>query len=318
MTWRHLPAVAALLFGSQTSLCEIIVSDTTASASHPVAIDLAAQGHGRRNIEVRAAIGGNQATARWTATLADADGRQHMRASISFSDTDADPFYKPRLCLSVDTLRHDNTWHNAASHEFADNVNLNSGYNSLTFRQHDGRISIGVGGGKRMAGIVLPDSHNYTTITISANRKLKIKHVAVNTTADPQTSLQTRWTEDSLARHFAGSTDPVEGFWRYLDRETDTRWSILGGFYRIALVRNTLGGYDIIYISGAENRAHLWQSGMRKGRLTPSRFENHYELDWQTSNLESAGPECSADISDVVILRLNMPLHHATLRFSKE
>ncbi|MDE7119274.1 MAG: hypothetical protein K2O10_01555, partial [Muribaculaceae bacterium] len=67
MTWRHLPAVAALLFGSQASLSEIIVSDTTASASHPVAIDLAAQGHGRRNIEVRAAIGGNQATARWTA-----------------------------------------------------------------------------------------------------------------------------------------------------------------------------------------------------------------------------------------------------------
>ena len=61
-----------------------------------------------------------------------------------------------------------------------------------------------------------------------------------------------------------------------------------------------------------------WNNGMVKGYLYGTIFENHYNLEWFDSMMESMGGEVSADITDGVILALNFPIYHATMRFSKE
>lgn len=316
MNIKGLTAILAITVPCLHGMAEIIVADTVAAPHKPLSLPLPLPG-GQRTIEVRAAIGGNHDTAAWSVTAL-GDNQHAIRATISFDDINGDPFYKPRLQLRVDSTGPTGRWENIATHSYTRNVELYGGMNSLTMRQHDGIVSVGIGGSRHMSGVAIPFSHDIDSVAIDANRKLKIRYVAVSTAEDRKSRLATAWDEETLVEYFRQSTDPIEGFWKYLDRDIDTRWSVLGGFYRLAIVRNNDGGYDIIYISGAENRAHLWRPGMRKGSMSPTRFENHYDLQWHTTALEDAGPECTADITDSVILRLNLPLHHAAIRFVKE
>lgn len=271
-----------------------------------------------RSLEVRGATGGNTGRATWSVTLADGSGCGRLRATLGFGNINDDPFFKPYLRLSVDTIASGDAWHEVASAEFTANVDLYGGPNSLAFRQHDGLLSIGAGGSRLMPGVTVPYGHDIASATVAGSRRLKIDYVAVSTRPDRRHALMTGWTPDSLDEYLAQSHDPMEGYWKYLDRDMDARWARLGGFYRLACVRNADGGYDLLYIDGAENRRGLWAPLMRKGRLRPTRFDRHYDLEWVTSRLEDAGPECSADFSDEQILTLNLPLHHAVIRFTRE
>ncbi len=129
--------------------------------------------------------------------------------------------------------------------------------------------------------------------------------------------LTTKWTPELIDSHLktAGVEFP-EGRYRYLDRENDPRYARPGGKYEIALVSNDDGGYDIIYLGGAETNAHLWKPGMIKGRLRPTIFNSHYDLEWVDASMTVTSDECSADIEQRAILRLNFPLLKSTLRFS--
>ena len=52
----------------------------------------------------------------------------------------------------------------------------------------------------------------------------------------------TTWSLEALDERFSQSTDPVEGYWRYLDRDLQDEWLRLGGRYTLALVGNGAGG----------------------------------------------------------------------------
>lgn len=109
----------------------------------------------------------------------------------------------------------------------------------------------------------------------------------------------------------------ASGYYTYLDRDNDTRLAQPGGFYKLALISDNDGGYEIIYLDGAEVNSALWKPGMLKGRLRPTIFKNNYDLEWLDSANLPIAREVFATLTDNVILELNFPIYKTKLRFSR-
>ncbi len=124
---------------------------------------------------------------------------------------------------------------------------------------------------------------------------------------------------DSLQSHLARSTDPREGFWAYLDRDTDPAKAALGGFYTLATVADsTTGAYSIVYIDGSRAAASEWRAMDLKGRLHPTIFKGHFDLVWVEPDGNVLSEELNADFDENnSILTLRFPLHKASVRFRK-
>lgn len=110
---------------------------------------------------------------------------------------------------------------------------------------------------------------------------------------------------------------PVEGLWKYLDRETDPGLAVNGGNYRLAIAANSDGGFDIIYMEGASTNAAEWKRGMLKGRLTDLGFDDHYRLEWFDAMHRTMGGECYARMESADVITFNFPLYGASLRFQR-
>lgn len=111
-----------------------------------------------------------------------------------------------------------------------------------------------------------------------------------------------------LADAINNSGDISEGYWSYLDRDTDPTSVGLGGNYRLATLRRPDGAIEIIYLSGARHNKDFWKPMMLKGLLKPTIFTNHYDLIWYDAYGSRISDETSADIIDGSIIRLNFPL----------
>ena len=116
----------------------------------------------------------------------------------------------------------------------------------------------------------------------------------------------------------ARSTDPVEGMWLYLDRDVDQKSASIGGKYTLATVKNDDGGYDILYIEGADINCAAWQPLDVKGRLTPTPFQLNYDLRWTDANHVALDDDNNAQISDDgAILTLRFPVYKSQMRFRR-
>lgn len=107
--------------------------------------------------------------------------------------------------------------------------------------------------------------------------------------------------------------------YRYLDYETDSRMALRGGDYCLGLLLDGKGGFDIIYLSGAERNAADWEAGMVKGKLVPTVFSNHYDLKWTDADfrtdIEGAWGEFA---QEGYLLVLHFPREKGLMRFYRE
>lgn len=126
----------------------------------------------------------------------------------------------------------------------------------------------------------------------------------------------TAWTRESLDAYFGQSSDPVEGYWKYLDRDMEEDWLRLGGRYTLAVVRAD-DGYDIIYIDGAQVKKSMWQPGMKKGHISRTLFAGNYDLAWIDATMEPIDKDAYATVENGVILSLNFPEYKSQVRFAK-
>lgn len=150
---------------------------------------------------------------------------------------------------------------------------------------------------------------------------LTVSTMMVETATDPVAAAMTPWTLEEIDSYLSSSsTDPVEGYWEYLDRENDPDYAIPGGRYTLAIVASgdIPGAYDILYVSGAQKMAGLWSPGMLKGRLLPTRFIDHYDLRWTDASFTPITRDSHASITQKAILTLNFPLYKTVLRFSRK
>ena len=126
------------------------------------------------------------------------------------------------------------------------------------------------------------------------------------------------WTRQGLDEYLSQSTDPLEGYWSYLDRDMQDDWLRLGGRYTLATVR-TADGYDLIYIDGAQVMKSQWQTGMVKGHITRTIFGGNYDLTWTDATMQPiGGQDAYATIEQGAILTLYFPIYKSQVRFARK
>lgn len=153
--------------------------------------------------------------------------------------------------------------------------------------------------------------------------------IVTETIADPVAALSTGKSPHDISRLLSSpQPEGPEGFWHFLDRDTDNRSIRLGGEYTIAIVAdddtptpadNDARSYTILYIAGAKVENGSWKPGMKKGNLTATLFKNHYNLRWITADMQYLNTECNARLSDdKSIISFNFPIYGSSVRFSRQ
>lgn len=127
-------------------------------------------------------------------------------------------------------------------------------------------------------------------------------------------AVMTHWREPEIAA--AGEADPtgIVGVYEYLDSDMTLPICRSGGRYRLGIVAAEHGGYDLIYLGGAEENGGEWRPGMLKGGLQPTVFLNHYNLSWVTADKDSSLTDLWA-IFNGPVLELHYPAERGVMRF---
>lgn len=193
-------------------------------------------------------------------------------------------------------------------------------YNSLRITLGADGTSLSVHGGSHamaeIASALLPSPLCPVSSSVSVTGKgtvaLLVNDYALSDEAIAGSSL----TVDELESRLRATTDPLEGYWTYLDRQNDPAYARPGGRYTLATVSNG-EGYDILYVDGAVTNAARWHPMMLKGSLTPTQYVGHFTLRWIDAEFQTITDDIHADLSDQGILSLSFPLLKTMLRFTK-
>jgi hypothetical protein len=119
-----------------------------------------------------------------------------------------------------------------------------------------------------------------------------------------------------LAEYLNKSTDAMEGYWEYLDRDTDPLMFSVGGDYRFATVKID-NRYALVYLSGARTNEQEWQPLRIKAWLNPTIFIGNYDLEWYDPFGVKFDIETSAQVTDNAIMSINFPLYKSKVRWRR-
>ena len=208
-----------------------------------------------------------------------------------------------------------------ANKQISKKVNMDNGSNTLNVQASEHGVIIGLG--RKEVETIFQHDYNRTCsdcrVGILAGRHttLEIARTMLTYSQAKTVSITTKWDKNALDRHFASSTDPLEGYWQYLDRDLEDKWLKLGGRYKIAIVSNEHDGYDIIYVDGAQVKPHQWHEGMLKGTMSKTIFNDNYDATWIDATHEPINEDVQATTENGVILTLRFPIYKSSVRFSK-
>lgn len=121
-----------------------------------------------------------------------------------------------------------------------------------------------------------------------------------------------------LHDYLSVSSDSIEGYWEYLDRDINAPAIQLGGFYRVAVVRHN-DAYFMLYLGGADKHSSLWKPLDVKAVLRPTVFLNNFDVSWIDSRRSDIlSVDVSASVTDGAILTLSFPLLKSSVRFRRK
>ena len=199
-------------------------------------------------------------------------------------------------------------------------VSLGDDLNTVCVDVSDCSVQVSIGKDELVqvleASVTRPAGTVWVGYMVGAGSRVSIERAVLTIDNEQQVAANTLWTLSSLDEYLATSTDPVEGYWKYLDRDIEEKWLRLGGRYTLAVVRAD-DGYDIIYIDGAQVKKSQWQPCMKKGHITKTQFSGNYDLRWIDATLEPIDEDCYATVENGVILTLNFPVYKSQVRFAK-
>ena len=207
-----------------------------------------------------------------------------------------------------------------ASTTVSKGVSLEDDLNTVCVDVSDHNVLVSIGKDELQEVLEVPVSRPTGTVNVGylvgAGSRVSIERAVLTLDNEQQVSATTLWTLPSLDEYLANSTDPVEGYYKYLDRDMEDKWLRLGGRYTLAVVRAD-DGYDLIYIDGAQVKKSQWQPCMLKGHITRTQFSGNYDLSWIDATMEPISEDCYATIENGVILTLNFPVFKSQVRFAK-
>ena len=200
-------------------------------------------------------------------------------------------------------------------------VSLEDDYNTLCVDVDDRQVRVSIGKEKLQqvleANITRPTGNVRVGYLTGPGSRVAVERAVLTIENENQVTTTTLWNPDALDEYLAASRDPIEGYWKYLDRDMEEKWLRLGGHYTLALVRAD-DGYDILYIDGAQVKKSMWQPCMKKGHISGTVFTGNYDLTWIDATMEPIGEDAFASIENGLILTLNFPEYKSQVRFAKE
>ena len=199
-------------------------------------------------------------------------------------------------------------------------ISLEDDMNTLSVDVDDRSVKVTIGKDELQevleAAVSRPTGPLQVGYLVGPGSRVAVERAVLTIENEKQVAATTLWTREALDEYFAASADPVEGYWKYLDRDMEDKWLRLGGRYTLAVVRSD-DGYDIIYIDGAQVKKSLWQEGMLKGHMTKTVFSGNYDATWIDATMEPIDKDVQATIENGVILTMNFPIYKSQVRFSK-
>ena len=207
-----------------------------------------------------------------------------------------------------------------ASTTVSKGVSLEDDLNTVCVDVDDRSVRVSIGKDELQevleANVSRPTGTVWVGYLVGAGSRVSIERAVLTLENENQVAATTRWTLDALDEYLATSIDPMEGYWKYLDRDMEDKWLRLGGRYTLAVVRAD-DGYDLIYIDGAQVKKSQWQPCMLKGHITRTQFTGNYDLCWIDATMEPISEDCYAANENGVILTLNFPIYKSQVRFAK-
>ena len=207
-----------------------------------------------------------------------------------------------------------------ASTTVSKGVSLEDDLNTVCVDVDDRSVRVSIGKDELQevleANVSRPTGTVWVGYLVGAGSRVSIERAVLTIENENQVAATTRWTLDALDEYLATSIDPMEGYWKYLDRDMEDKWLRLGGRYTLAVVRAD-DGYDLIYIDGAQVKKSQWLPCMLKGHITRTQFTGNYDLCWIDATMEPISEDCYAAIENGVILTLNFPIYKSQVRFAK-
>lgn len=179
---------------------------------------------------------------------------------------------------------------------------------SAILRVNNDGARLDFGGKTVTAGFDVPYDNIAASVGFSTDRNAK---VLTDNLLTRYSTGRTRYEGDIVA----DAKDPLTGRWRYLDRDADHERVPSEICYNIDVVAEPDSSYTIIY---AGEVADGWRTGDIKGRMLPTPFENHFDLEWFDQSGRRYHRDTSADLLvDGQVLRLNFPILGTTVRFRR-
>jgi len=199
-------------------------------------------------------------------------------------------------------------------------MNLYEGLGNLRVAIGEDRVKVSLGKDELTevleTPLKRPEGEVRVGFLVGSGSDVAVERAVLTVEQDEHINQMTPWTRETLDAYFERSSDPLEGYWQYLDRDVDEECLRLGGRYTIAVVRAT-DGYDIIYIAGAQVKKSLWREGMLKGHLRRTMFSDHYDAMWVDATLLPFVEDVYGEVENGVILKLEFPVYKSQVRFAK-
>ena len=173
-------------------------------------------------------------------------------------------------------------------------VSLEDDMNTLAVDVDERGVTVSIGKNELEqvleANIARPTGMVQVGYLVGPGARVAIERAVLTIGNEKQAEATATWTLEELDRYLENSSDPVEGYWKYLDR---------------------------IYVSGAQVMKQQWQPGMAKGHISKTAFTGNYDLVWTDATMEALGEDAYATVENGVILTLNFPVYKSQVRFAK-
>lgn len=241
-----------------------------------------------------------------------------LRIAVRFVDAPVGEAFSKKWAR-INVTRRDSLIHSGVYDGFA---SMKRRYNSLGMRLNsEGHLAVSGGdrSSRRLFALELGEVSDLPAVSVWSVGDADVSLFAAG--CDPTgviPSSPVPYTLESLKERFAAGGDPVEGFWRYFDRQNNPKYARPGGHYTLALVRAPeREEYDILLVDGAVTLADQWKPMMLKGTLRPTLFTGHYDLTWIDATFRPMDTDLQATIEEGALLTLSFPIYKTIMRFAK-
>ncbi|MDE6368453.1 MAG: hypothetical protein K2K94_04365 [Muribaculaceae bacterium] len=320
---NRLIIIAALSLAVSLSATSREIYNSPAAAVSPgvIATDTLPSLFNAIDYHYRVEIPRNCSDASWSITLTYNDSSTTIIRAARVGSASDDALYGLPVSVSVSNFSADRLSANFTDYEIVKDIDPTVDAWSMTLTQNPEDNSAICSIGQRAPLLTFQiETEGLKYITASTESKLRLARLSMFASESDSLKSSFITSIDQLKIVLSDSHNTAEGLCRYLDRDTDLRKLNLGANYMLATVASPDGTIEILYLghSGdASTNLHRWKPLMLKGRLIPTIFIGHYDLEWYDAFGSKIIYETSADIIDGAILKVNFPTQGGSVRFQK-